>query len=243
MFLKEKSGENLERIYEDNKKLEEGQALLTNILNENLPNSRVNLILIDLDGSQEVRQRGIEAKIKLVKQVQKLVKDMIPSNSYLIDVGTRDEMYVILPKENIETAYDLAETLRMAIANYEFILDEAKQETIYLTASIGLCSAPEFGTTSSDLMHAADEALVMAKKDRNIVHNLNNIVSDAISYHLTQEQEDMLNLMSEHLGRSKESLIYEAIKRLSNKHSALWYWGVEKWEVYATLKGAQNEVN
>jgi len=233
MYVKEDATENLLRMYEDNKKLEEGLLILTKILKKNLPNNNVNLLLVDIDGSDRVRKKGIEEKISLVEQVKSLLRTLLTSNCTLIDVGTRDEVYIVIENENSEYSKNFAELVRSTIENHLFKFDS---DTINLTASIGVCDAPRFGSNAPDIIHAVDEALLEAKKTKNTVYILTELPFESLTFQLTKDQSDMLTLMANHLGRTEDSLMREAFKRLENKHKALWHWGVEEWHTYKKFK-------
>lgn len=244
-MLFEKPEENILRIYEDNKIIEEGQMVLNRILRDNLGIGKVHLLLVDLDGSSEVRALGINAKVQLVEQMKAKLNSLLDSNYYLIDSGTRDEMFIVLPLTEEEEVVNFAEYVRSTIEKHQFQIkvDKDKKLNVHLTVSIGITEAPSFGTNAADLMFTAKEALNEAKKMKNRTVTINESIISSRNYksYLSEGQITMLENLAEHTGRTTDSLILESIERLFNKHKALWYWGVENWEYYKELKENTNE--
>lgn len=244
-MLFEKPEENILRIYEDNKKVEEGQMVLNRILKDNMSIGKVHLLLVDLDGSSEVRALGINAKLQLVEQMKAKLNSILDSNYYLIDSGTRDEMFIVLPLTVNEEVVNFAEYVRSAIEKHQFHINVDNESTlnVHLTVSIGITEAPSFGTNAADLMFTAKEALIEAKKVKNRAVKIDDSIISSRIYksYLSEGQVTMLENLAEHTGRTTDSLILESLDRLFNKHKALWHWGVENWDYYKEIKENTNE--
>ena len=72
-----------------------------------------------------------------------------------------DEFMFILPDTDSETAVSVMERLRSKVENLELaVLNDAK---VKITASFGVASYPEDGTSLDDLLIIADERLYRAK--------------------------------------------------------------------------------
>ena len=74
-----------------------------------------------------------------------------------------EEFAVILPNQDKDPAYAIAENLRMAIENFEFKAQEV-QPTKNLTISAGLSTYPEDALDKERLIYLADMALYEAKR-------------------------------------------------------------------------------
>ncbi|MNB80287.1 response regulator PleD [compost metagenome] len=228
--------DNLQRIYSDNKRIEEGQQILNDILESWDSRSNIYILALDIDGSAEVRKHGIEAKINLVRQLQNRVNDILQDERALIDSGTRDEMFVIDISQDETEVINLAENIRSMVESEAFYLDLKENEKVNLTVSIGISKAPQYGKNSFDLLWSAKEALKTAKTQKNCIVTLDDIKSSPFHESFTQSQLEMLSLLGEYLGRDQESLIHEALSRLFDKHGGIWYWGVEQWDNYKQYK-------
>ncbi|MFA5629190.1 MAG: diguanylate cyclase [Dehalococcoidales bacterium] len=97
-----------------------------------------------------------------------------------------DEFIVILPDTGAENAYKVAERIRKTIEL------KSKEETVPITASLGIANWPDNGITEAQIMRAADKALYMAKQlGRNTTFVLSPDVSD------TAEKDLPLNISPE----------------------------------------------
>ncbi|WP_240419158.1 diguanylate cyclase domain-containing protein [Paenibacillus periandrae] len=224
--------DNIVRIYEDSKRIEEGQKAINTFLSENLPKGDVYLIALDMDGSALFRNRSIEAKIFLVKQLKELLLCHITPERLIVDSGTRDEMFIVFQTDNQDEALQYAEEIRSLIKGNRFILEENKDETIYLTASIGVTVAPKLADNAFDLIWSAKEALKKAKETRDTIVCMEVHSLVTVQNLLSDDQKEMLLSLSDYFGRTEESLIHEAVLRLFEKHGPMWYWGVDSSDEY-----------
>jgi diguanylate cyclase (GGDEF)-like protein len=89
----------------------------------------------------------------------------IASHTRDIDLAARyggEEFAVLLPQTDREGAVNLAERLRIAIAEQEVSFGEG--DGISVTASFGVASGPYEEQTQLDLIAAADNALYASKR-------------------------------------------------------------------------------
>ena len=139
------------------------QEILDNKIAEAERNSEpVSLLMIDLDNFKTINdQFGHQNGDMILHDVGFLMKERIRSSDILARYGG-EEFAIILPKTNAIDGCNLAENLRIAIENKEFVSpDDIK---FRITVSIGVA---EFGThahNKKDLIAAADRGLYSAKK-------------------------------------------------------------------------------
>lgn len=233
--MQENAQENLERIYADHLRVLEGMEELSRRLEKCLPEREFTLLLLDLDGSKRVRQHGIAAKIKLVHQAQLIIRAQLGEQQYLFDSGTRDEIYVLLPGLGINDGIRVGERISAAVKAHPFLLDPGTHETLHLTISIGVVCAPQHGSNAVDLVWASRQALFQAKRMRDTIVPLEEIQVVEHPLTLALDQVNFLKLLTQHLGRTEESILQEALTRLFERHEGKWVWGVCNWESYSTI--------
>lgn len=125
----------------------------------NLP---VSVVFLDMDGFKTVNDRfGHLAGSQTLTEVGQVLKRMVRE----IDMVTRyggDEFVVILPQTGPRGAAVIAERIRRGIAEATFLGDMGLQ--VSLTASLGVASFPEQGSTRDELIHQADAAMYQVKE-------------------------------------------------------------------------------
>ncbi|SDM23811.1 sensor domain-containing diguanylate cyclase [Bacillus sp. OK048] len=127
----------------------------------------LSLIILDIDHFKAVNdtyghQSGNEILIELADRLSKIVG----SRGTVARYGG-EEFVVLLPEGNKEEAYQMAEMIRQAIANWPFTLQESlelKQHQVKITASIGVATAPEDAEDPLALVRHADRALYVGAK-------------------------------------------------------------------------------
>lgn len=125
----------------------------------NLP---VSVVFLDMDGFKTVNDRfGHLAGSQTLTEVGQVLKRTVRE----IDMVTRyggDEFVVILPQTGMRGAAVIAERIREAIAEASFLGDMGLE--VSLTASLGVASFPDQGTTRDELIHQADAAMYRVKE-------------------------------------------------------------------------------
>ncbi len=123
-------------------------------------NSVLSILYIDLDGFKAVNDKyGHEAGDKLLRAVATRLK----TNSRHSDVVARlggDEFAMVMVGATMDNARFVAEKMVEAISA-PYVLDDTL--TSHISASIGVATYPESGTTSEGLLHRADGAMYKAK--------------------------------------------------------------------------------
>ncbi|MEH7249921.1 sensor domain-containing diguanylate cyclase [Neobacillus niacini] len=132
-----------------------------------LERSVLSLIILDIDHFKAVNdtyghQSGNEILIELAERLSKIVG----SRGTVARYGG-EEFVILLPDMNKKEAYQLAELIRQAIANWPFTLQqslELTQHQVKITASIGVATAPEDAEDPLALVRHADRALYVGAK-------------------------------------------------------------------------------
>ena len=125
----------------------------------NLP---VSVVFLDMDGFKTVNDRfghlaGSQTLTEVGQVLQRTVRE--------IDMVARyggDEFVVILPQTGTRGAAVIAERIREAISQASFLGDMGLE--VRLTASLGVASFPEQGSTRDELIHQADAAMYRVKE-------------------------------------------------------------------------------
>jgi diguanylate cyclase (GGDEF)-like protein len=124
--------------------------------------SPVSLIMLDIDNFKIYNDTlGHQAGDRILKTLALLLKNQSRKMDYVCRYGG-EEFTIILPQTNKKEAFLIAERLRTDIEKQAFINEEILPNK-KLTASIGLSSFSEDGSTPSELIAHSDRALYEAK--------------------------------------------------------------------------------
>ncbi|GAB4507386.1 MAG: hypothetical protein Tsb0026_02610 [Sulfuricaulis sp.] len=130
----------------------------------------LSVLMLDIDHFKNVNdhyghQAGDEVLIT--------VADLIQLNVRPVDIVCRyggEELAVILPETDEEGARTAGERIRSTVA--DSITTTPQGDMVHVTVSIGLATFPGDGDTAASLVHAADQALYVAKQEgRNLVRS------------------------------------------------------------------------
>jgi len=167
----------------EQKKLDSERCALTGLYNyryfENLlteefakfslfERKQISLIILDIDFFKSVNdtyghQSGNEILIALAERLTNKVGD-----SGIVARYGGEEFVVLLPDVDKQGAYELAEQIRLTIADEPFILEQSMTKgtkpEVYITASIGVATAPEDAEDGLALIRHADRALYVGAK-------------------------------------------------------------------------------
>jgi len=124
---------------------------------------RFSVVISDIDNFKIINDSyGHLTGDIVLKAMARLITDTVRN----LDVAGRyggDEFMLILPDADNETALNIIERLRMNVENLEIqVLNGIK---VRLTASFGIASFPQNGTSLDDLLVAADEKLYKSKRE------------------------------------------------------------------------------
>jgi len=130
----------------------------------------ISLLMADIDWFKEYNdlhghQKGDKLLIKLVQ----ILSYNIRFNDKLYRYGG-EEFVILLPETGEKKAKEVAEKLRRVVAENKFKGAEKSQPNLIVSISIGAASYPKSGTSSTEIINAADSALYEAKRSgKNIV--------------------------------------------------------------------------
>ena len=117
------------------------------------------LVMLDLDGFKLLNDRfGHAAGDELLCDVAVALTQAMRGQDTVARLGG-DEFCVLAPETDGPRTVPLARRIVETVA-------EASAGIETLSASVGVAVFPEDGVSASDLLHAADEQLLMAKRER-----------------------------------------------------------------------------
>jgi len=121
---------------------------------------KLSFVMIDLDHFKECNDAfGHLVGDVVLREVAKALKQNVREIDLLGRYGG-EEFSLLLPETDKDSAYLVAERLRWAVADQTF---RAYDEMLKITISAGVSTFPDDGSTSMDLIEAADKALYKAK--------------------------------------------------------------------------------
>jgi diguanylate cyclase (GGDEF)-like protein len=124
----------------------------------------VSLLMIDVDHFKEYNDRYSHPKgDRVLKDIARILK----KSTRAYDTPARyggEEMAVILPYTSQQQALIVAERIRKNVGKYTFP-GAGNNERVGITVSVGVASFPVNGTTKSDVIDRADQALYLAKSE------------------------------------------------------------------------------
>jgi diguanylate cyclase (GGDEF)-like protein len=128
------------------------------------------LVFLDLDHFKQYNDRCGHL---LGDEALRICAEIINKNLREGDIAVRyggEEFALLLPKLDRHTAFSVAERIRKGIEEHIF----SKQELLdngNLTISGGISVFPDSGTTSTEIIQAADKELYKAKERRNSIYS------------------------------------------------------------------------
>ena len=126
------------------------------------------LLMIDIDHFKKVNDtRGHPAGDQVLRAISARLKNELRSTDLLSRYGG-EELVVLLPNQDRQQGFRVAEKLRQAAARRPYTAGEG--EPLTLTVSVGVSGYPHDGDEADLLIAKADEALYAAKQSgRNLV--------------------------------------------------------------------------
>jgi diguanylate cyclase (GGDEF)-like protein len=127
----------------------------------------LSLIIMDIDHFKAVNDTyGHQSGNEILCELAARLTNLVGSRGTVARYGG-EEFVVLLPDSNKTEAYQLAEMIRQAIANWPFTLQQSldlTQHQVKITASIGVATAPEDAEDPLALIRHADRALYVGAK-------------------------------------------------------------------------------
>ncbi len=132
-------------------------------------NHQFSVLSIDLDNFKKVNDGyGHLCGDQVLVYVAQILRKQLRKGDILTRVGG-DEFSIILPETDAAYAGIVANSLRQAVQDYEFVFAQ-RQESVHISISVGFAAYPVDAQTTSDLLNNADIALYHAKDSgRNFV--------------------------------------------------------------------------
>jgi diguanylate cyclase (GGDEF)-like protein len=122
----------------------------------------LSLLFLDLDGFKSVNdQHGHLAGSQALVEVAQVIRSASRESDVVARFGG-DEFALVLPETGPTGAAALGERTRDRIAQYVFL--EGHGLAVRLTASVGVATMPDVGTTVEALVRAADAAMYRVKQ-------------------------------------------------------------------------------
>ena len=135
----------------------------------------LSVFMLDIDYFKPINDTlGHQAGDKILSSLAKMLESSVRITDYASRYGG-EEFVVLLPETSLTKATELAERLRIEIAEHSISIGDNKEHNI--TVSIGVSTYPEHGDSGEDLLNAADSAMYTAKAaGRNCVRMAKDII-------------------------------------------------------------------
>ena len=181
-----------------------------------LSDGAVSMALIDLDHFMEVNDNyGHAVGDEVLAQLEETLISNAPPEALLGRIGG-DEYAVALPLTSSETALILLEEVRQHFSSRP----QSKKLSTPVGMSVGIASKPPHADSVQDLLRAAAEALLRAKKEGagRVAIYVDSKMTLKSNYYPKAALE-RLSKLSSALNRTEASLLREALDGLFNEYS------------------------
>jgi diguanylate cyclase (GGDEF)-like protein len=176
----------------------------------------LTLALVDLDGFKSVNDTyGHEVGDRVLERVVKALDGSLPEGACVSRLGG-DEFAVALPGASPEEALIQMEEIRQHLAKKHPL---GPNLSLSIQISAGIASFPPHVADPKNLINAADEALLRAKREgrgRVAIYVEDKMVLKSNYY--SKAQLARLATLSERLGRTEAALLREALSELLDKY-------------------------
>ena len=131
-------------------------------------NHPLSILMLDIDHFKQVNDTyGHSAGDAVLKSFARILQQAVRETDSIARYGG-EEFVIILPETSTTVAMELAERMRLRVAEHPVMVDENTQ--LNITVSIGIANFPEHAQNRSTLVDAADQAMYNAKEaGRNLV--------------------------------------------------------------------------
>ena len=136
------------------------EQLLNTLENSKRYGNHFSLIIIDIDDFKKFNDTfGHQCGDRVLLQVAQLLKRSVRSSDIVCRYGG-EEMSIILPNINKESAIYTAEKLCKTVGTKEILYND---KPVNVTISLGIATFPQEGFTAQEIIKVADERLYKAK--------------------------------------------------------------------------------
>lgn len=171
------------------------------------------MALTDLDDFAEVNvQHGHDAGDAVLLAWEKVLHANVPGDALVSRLGG-DEYVVLLPGQSAENGLVLLDEIRAHLASRTIV------GVGHVTASVGVAAVPPHAATGEELLRAAGQALMRAKRegrDRIAMYVEEKMVLKSNYY--SRADLDRLSKLSDATGRTEASLLREGLDDLLGKY-------------------------
>lgn len=171
------------------------------------------MALTDLDDFAQVNQEhGHDAGDAVLAAWEKVLLANVPADALVARLGG-DEYAVLLPGQSAENGLLLLDEIRVHLASRPIA------GVGHVTASVGVASVPPHASNGEELLRAAGQALMRAKRegrDRIAMYVEEKMVLKSNYY--SRADLDRLSKLSDATGRTEASLLREGLDDLLGKY-------------------------
>lgn len=127
-----------------------------------------SLIMLDIDHFKSFNDTyGHQTGDLALKEISKIIRNELRTVDFPARYGG-EEFIIILPETSVDGALIVAERIRRAVAEHQFMSESG--ERLLLTVSAGVACYPDDAASKEDMIKKADQALYLAKdRGRNTV--------------------------------------------------------------------------
>lgn len=171
------------------------------------------ILLFDIDGSREIRKKGIVLRLEIIKKIHQYLLSIYNQELRCFWYGN-DEFIVLLKAECKENAYIEADTIRRQIEGYRLDIEENLENVSYhgfVTVTGGLVGFHET-TDVIDLVRLARLRVAKGKDNgKNCICDEGDNLLDNYLFRLTKDEYEELCQLSDLKQREVECLLREAV--------------------------------
>jgi len=128
------------------------------------------LVMLDIDHFKEVNDlHGHAVGDQVLHAIGRGLQEKVRSNDSVCRMGG-EEFLIIMPGVSLKIAMQRAESFRSMIANLYF--PDSSRKLLKITASLGVATFPQHGSSKKEILEHVDQALYTAKRaGRNCVRS------------------------------------------------------------------------
>ncbi|MBJ8055385.1 diguanylate cyclase [Bacillus cereus] len=203
-------------IYDSELNVLRSEATLDLLMRKTQKHKNLFVLFLDIDGSREVRNRGIVLRLDLVQRLRKLLEKNMAPTSHCLWFGN-DEFVVTIEALDMNSAIEEAERLRKIVEDFEFDFFEPVEKLSFkgkITVTGGLVDANDKHDVIDVLRHAKRRLAIGKVKGKNQINIEGDIQLIDKKLNITTNQMNILEKISHQRNRDIECLIREAIDTL-----------------------------
>ncbi len=179
---------------------------ITDAMNNKYP---VSLVMVDLDRFGTLnKEYGEDVGDIIILAAVRIFREVFDKNEILVRYGG-DEFAFILPKSNGETTLSSCRQILERLHKIDIL--QGRQGSIKtVSASMGIATCPDHGTTVDELMRNADKAVYFSKedgRDRATLYSLNRISQQKTPLPNNRERTSLFNKFADVISQCSSALV------------------------------------